>query len=89
VVCQFFDRNLFAVPQMTDVVILAKYTFKVTVGKKNGSGATVANQGPFFTKMRKNTGDYYDVSCFTNPNLPFQTVYFAFSGAEGTGLEKR
>jgi len=68
---------------MADVVILAKYTFKVTVGKENGSGAAVAHQGAFFTKMGKNTGDDYGASCSTNPNLPFQAVYFAFSRAEG------
>jgi hypothetical protein len=67
---------------MADVVILAKYTFKVTVGEENGSGATVADQWPFFTKMGKNTGDGYCASCSTNPNLPFQAVYFAFSRAE-------
>jgi hypothetical protein len=36
---------------VTDIVILAKITFQVAVGKKNGAGAKRPYQWGFFSKM--------------------------------------
>jgi hypothetical protein len=38
-------------PFVTDIVILAKITFQVAVGKKNGTGAKSPDQWWFFSKM--------------------------------------
>jgi hypothetical protein len=54
---QLPESTLLSVSLVTDIVILAKITFQVTVGEKNGAGAKSPDQWRFFPKVGIKTGN--------------------------------
>jgi hypothetical protein len=52
---QCFARNGFAVSALADIIILAVFTGKVTMGYKDGAGSILPDQRRLLAKMRSET----------------------------------
>jgi hypothetical protein len=69
---------------MADIVILAEDTTEIAVSEKDRSRTMTSDQGPFFTKVGKGTGDNEAGPGSAVTDLSFEPVDPTFPGAEST-----
>jgi hypothetical protein len=72
---------------MADVVVLAKGTHQITVGKKNGAGSICPHQRRFLSKVGIITGNNGVICGFADPCFTLQPVHTTLSGTEHAGFQ--
>ncbi len=82
---QLIQKNDLAIPQDTDVMVLAEHALEAAMGKENGAGPILPHQGRFFSEMWGETRHFCLTACTAVTRFIPGPVHAALPGAQGAG----